>query len=63
MLGMLRHLQSSLVDQIDPELVARIDALPRRNLNEFGTDPFGFDPETIKLVVPFAVWMYRHYFR
>lgn len=63
MMGMLRHFQSSLVEQIDPELVARIDALPRRNLNEFGTDPFGFDPETIKLVVPFAVWLYRHYFR
>lgn len=60
---LLRKLQSSVVDQIDPELIARIDALPRRNLNEFGTDPFGFDPETIKLVAPLAVWFYRNYFR
>lgn len=63
LMELLRHAQKAIVDQVDPELIARIDALPRENLNEFGTDAFGFDPETIKLAAPLAVWFYRHYFR
>jgi len=56
-------LRQAIIDHIDPELVARVDALPRENLNEFGVDPFGFDPEVIKIATPVAVWLYRHYFR
>lgn len=62
-MGVFRRTQQTLIDQVDEELIARIEALPRGNLNEFGTDPFGFDPETIKLIAPLAVWLYRHYFR
>jgi 1-acyl-sn-glycerol-3-phosphate acyltransferase len=62
-MSFFRRVQQVAIDQVDPELIARIDALPRHNLNEFGTDPFGYDPETIKLVAPFAVWLYRNYFR
>ena len=50
-------------ERVDPELVARIEAIPREHLNEFGVDEFGFDPETVKLIAPLAVWLYRHYFR
>jgi 1-acyl-sn-glycerol-3-phosphate acyltransferase len=57
------QLKDMLVSTVNPELVSRIDDLPRKNLNEFGVDPFGYDPETIKLVAPVAVWLYRNYFR
>jgi len=62
-MGLFRSAQRKLIDQVNAELIARIDALPRNNLNEFGVDPFGFDPEVIKLVAPIAGWLYRHYFR
>ncbi len=48
---------------LDPEILARIDSLPHKNIGDFGVDPFGFDPDTIKVIMPFAVWLYRHYFR
>ena len=55
---------SDLTDGIlDDDIMARIEATPRDQLNEFGVDPFGFDPDTIKYVLPFAVWLYRNYFR
>lgn len=57
------QLKDLLVSNVDPDLVSRIDDLPRKNLNEFGVDPFGYDPETIKLVAPLSVWLYRNYFR
>jgi 1-acyl-sn-glycerol-3-phosphate acyltransferase len=60
---LFRRLQRTLIDQVDDDLVARIDGLPRDNLNEFGTDPFGFDPEILKLSAPIALWFYRNYFR
>ncbi|MCC7073534.1 MAG: acyltransferase family protein [Deltaproteobacteria bacterium] len=44
-------------------MIERIDALPRHNLNEFGVDPFGFDPEVIKLIAPVMVFLKEHYFR
>jgi 1-acyl-sn-glycerol-3-phosphate acyltransferase len=31
--------------------------------NETGFDPFGFHPESLKTVLPFAHWLYRSYFR
>jgi len=48
---------------LDPKLRARIDALPRNNLNEFGVDPFGCDPEIIKLIAPFMSFLKDRYFR
>lgn len=55
--------QQAAIDRVDPELVARIEGLPRGNIGEFGTDPFGMDPELIKIIAPAAAWLYRHYFR
>ncbi len=55
--------ESELLKHVDPDVIRRIDELPRDNLNEFGVDPFGFDPEAVKLIAPLAVWLYRHYFR
>lgn len=48
---------------MDEEVLARIEAVPKDNLNEFGVDPFGYDPELVKLLSPIAVWFYRNYFR
>jgi 1-acyl-sn-glycerol-3-phosphate acyltransferase len=45
------------------EVFERIDALPRNNMNALGVDPFGFDPESLKPLVPIMVWLYRNYFR
>jgi 1-acyl-sn-glycerol-3-phosphate acyltransferase len=45
-----------------PELEERIDRLPTR-LGPYGVDPFGFDPQYLKKVIGFAVWMYKSYFR
>lgn len=64
---MLSSLQENILrrlrDNLDPAVAARIDALPRKNLNAFGVDPFGHDPEVIKYVAPLAAWLYRSYFR
>ncbi len=57
------RVKDAIVAKLDDDLVTRIDAIPRENLNEFGVDPFGFDPELVKMLAPIAVWIYRHYFR
>lgn len=59
----LERLREATEGVVDDEILSRIDAVPRQNLNEFGVDPFGFDPETIKLLAPIAVWLYKNYFR
>lgn len=60
---MFVQLQEALKARVDPTLVERIERVPRKNLNEFGVDPFGYDPEVIKLIAPVAAWLYRSYFR
>ena len=50
-------------ERLEPELRTRIDALPKTNLGDFGVDPFGFDPEILKIVAPIANFFYRQYFR
>jgi 1-acyl-sn-glycerol-3-phosphate acyltransferase len=57
------QLQDALKARVDRALIERIERVPRGNLNEFGVDPFGYDPEVIKLLAPVAAWLYRHYFR
>ena len=59
----VKALQNELKSRIDPALIRRVDETPRHNINEFGTDPFGYDPELIKLIVPVARWFYDVYFR
>ena len=41
----------------------RVDLLPRDNINEYGVDPFGYDPKIIKNIAPLAIWLYKNYFR
>ncbi|MES2503303.1 MAG: lysophospholipid acyltransferase family protein [Myxococcota bacterium] len=45
------------------KLEKRIEALSRKNLNSFRVDPFGYDPESIKLWMPIVHWLYQKYFR
>ena len=54
-----KHLEENL----DPKVKRRIETISRKNINAFGVDPFGFDPEILKWFAPIAVWFYRHYFR
>lgn len=47
---------------LDEETLRRIEQL-KGDLNEFGYDPFGFNPEYLKYSLPLAAWLYRDYFR
>lgn len=49
------------VDAMEPELWERIKQMPAGR-NEHGYDPFGFQPEFLKYVVPVCHWLYRSYF-
>lgn len=61
--GLFHELRDRLVELVDPRILQRIDELPRQNLNEFGVDPFGCDPEAVKLIAPFMLFLKEHYFR
>lgn len=41
----------------------RVRCLPRDNLNEFGFDPFGYNPDFVAKVAPYVLFVYRYYFR
>ena len=41
----------------------RLQAVPWDQLNEFGLDPYGLDPEVVKAAIAPIVWLYRNYFR
>ena len=47
----------------DPEVLKKLDELPRENLNEFGFDPFGYNPDILRKILPFVLFLYRVYFR
>lgn len=49
--------------ELDPAVRERIEQISTSNLNEFGVDPFGFDPKSILKLAPYMVWLYRNYFR
>ncbi|MFN3202199.1 MAG: lysophospholipid acyltransferase family protein [Bradymonadia bacterium] len=55
-------LKSALERGLDDELAARIDTL-KQGLQGRETDDFGFDPDTLRWVVPVMRWVYRNYFR
>src|SRR5687768_13650838 len=61
--GLLEQLRDRIVKLGDRRIVERIDALPRHNLNEFGVDPFGYDPEAVKLIAPLMMFLKEHWFR
>ena len=62
-MSLLARIKDVVDGLLDPRVRARIDALPRNNLNEFGVDPFGFDPEMVKLVAPLLMLLKERYFR
>ena len=63
MLELVRdRLDNTLVSSIEPEVWERIRSM-EAGQNEHGYDPFGFNPESLKYIVPLAVGLYRHYFR
>ncbi len=57
-----RRIDEALISAIGPDVwqdIRTVDA----GQNDYGYDPFGFEPEFLKYVAPFAFWLYRHYFR
>jgi 1-acyl-sn-glycerol-3-phosphate acyltransferase len=61
--SLVEELRDRVVNLIDPRILERIDALPRHNLNEFGVDPFGYDPEAVKLIAPLMMFLKERWFR
>jgi 1-acyl-sn-glycerol-3-phosphate acyltransferase len=63
---MMGKIGDSILDAIegmtDEEVLDKVKRLDTR-LNEFGVDPFGFDPKFVKYGIPFALAIYRKYFR
>lgn len=57
-----QRLEQALINTIHPDVWERIRTM-EAGQNEYGFDPFGFEPEFLKYVVPPAIWLYRHYFR
>ena len=47
----------------DEELDARMAMVAKENLNEFGYDPFGYNPDVVRRILPFVKFIYRYYFR
>lgn len=63
MLGKVKdRLLKAIEGMTDEEVLDKVKRLDTR-LNEFGVDPFGFDPEFVKYGIPFALFFYRKYFR
>lgn len=61
--GLLAELRDRALRLVDERILERIDQLPRHNLNEFGVDPFGCDPEAVKLVAPLMMFLKERWFR
>jgi 1-acyl-sn-glycerol-3-phosphate acyltransferase len=56
------HILDAIEGMADEEVLDKIKRLDTR-LNEFGVDPFGFDPKFVKYGIPFGLFIYRKYFR
>ncbi len=56
------EIEQQFDEALDPELWESIRNM-EAGQNEYGYDPFGFEPEFLKYVNPFALWFYRKYFR
>lgn len=54
---------SKLLPNYSDIINEKVDGLPKDNLNDYGVDPFGYDPQIIKSIAPLAIWLYRNYFR
>jgi 1-acyl-sn-glycerol-3-phosphate acyltransferase len=59
----LRQQVIAFLDRLsDPKVTERVRRLDNR-LNEFGVDPFGFNPDFVRYAIPFVCALYKHYFR
>lgn len=59
----LKRRMDAVVDRrLGPDLIHRCEALTTRR-NEYGYDPFGFHPQSIKYPLLLTRWLYRNYFR
>lgn len=56
------QVESALITTIRPDVWERIRNM-KAGQNEYGFDPFGFEPEFLKYMAPPAVALFRHYFR
>lgn len=60
---MLQGLKERIIDAaFRPEDEERLKSLPLK-LNSAGFDPWGVDPDTIRIVVSLVKWLYTDYFR
>lgn len=59
---MRERVDDALVDAIDPAIWRNIESMDAGQ-NEYGFDPFGFEPQFLKYIVPLAERLYRTYFR
>ncbi len=57
-----RALEEWIVEHVGPDFLEKLKSVPTER-NEFGVDPFGFDPEFLAWSVPVAHFLYRRYFR
>jgi len=57
-----KGIDQRFLDAMDPELWESIRTMDAGQ-NEFGYDPFGFEPEFLKYVNPLVHWLYTKYFR
>ncbi|MEL6180785.1 MAG: lysophospholipid acyltransferase family protein [Myxococcota bacterium] len=63
-LPVVRQLSRTIIEKrlLDPDLTERLRQLQEvQEIDDF--DPFGFEPEFLKWVLPFVAWVYRRYFR
>lgn len=59
----LKRRVDAVVDRrLGPDIIHRCEALTTRR-NEYGYDPFGFHPHSIKYPLLLTRWLYRNYFR
>ncbi len=59
----IRSKLESFVERLEPGLYERFDACPKPQVNDVGVDPYGFDPNMLRELIPLALWVYRKYFR
>jgi len=55
----IRKAIDGMLDENIKQRIARLNV----QLNEYGVDPFGFDIEFTKLMLPMAMWLYTKWFR
>ncbi len=51
------------IQELSDEIDDRLERLPSRNINEYGYDPWGYNPRWAKPVAMLLALFYRYYFR